>query len=162
MFAKNCCFTLSLKYFHDLIFLSLHNKLTLWAWCSIGRSRRWSSATFHTWYWSDPVFYLNALWIAYEQTIFCMGSGNGSVGRAVASYSRDPRFESSHLIKNFYRTFVLLWTVLKRRKKRPWKKPIFCTLPRSTSSWRRSRRSWARCSSWAVDFSRPSQLSAIS
>ena len=46
-----------------------------------------------------------------------MGSGCGSVGRAVASDSRGPRFESSHRQKFIY--IELLFTVncvLKRRK----------------------------------------------
>ena len=43
-----------------------------------------------------------------------LGSGCGSVGRAVASDTRGPRFESSHWqnLLNIY----LLSTVLKRRK----------------------------------------------
>ena len=43
-----------------------------------------------------------------------MGSGGGSVGRAVASNSRGPRFESSHQQKIYIEH--LLSTVLKRRK----------------------------------------------
>ena len=45
-----------------------------------------------------------------------VGSGCGSVGRAVASDTRDPRFQSSHQ-QNFYRTFVycqLCWKDEKR------------------------------------------------
>ena len=48
----------------------------------------------------------------------CMGSGCGSVGRAVASNARGPRFESSHWQKN-YLYIEHLFTVncvLKRRK----------------------------------------------
>ena len=43
---------------------------------------------------------------------FRFGSGCGSVGRVVASDTRDPRFESSH------RLIYLLLAVLKRRKKK--------------------------------------------
>ena len=37
------------------------------------------------------------------------GSASGSVGRAVASDTRGPRYESSHQ-RNLYRTFVYLFT----------------------------------------------------
>ena len=44
-----------------------------------------------------------------------LGSGCGSVGRAVASDTRGSRFESSHQ-QTFIRNICLLSTVLKRRK----------------------------------------------
>ena len=43
----------------------------------------------------------------------CLGSGGGSVGRAVASDSRGPQFESSHQPKNYIEH--LLSTVLKKQ-----------------------------------------------
>ena len=46
-----------------------------------------------------------------------LGSGCGSVGRAVAPQTRDPQFESSH----WTFLFTVLKTVLKKRKeKRGW------------------------------------------
>ena len=46
-----------------------------------------------------------------------MGSGCGSVGRAVASNTRDPRFKSSHGQKFIYIEHLFtLNCVLKRRK----------------------------------------------
>ena len=47
-----------------------------------------------------------------------MGSGCGSVGRAVASDTRGPRFESSHQQNKFYIEHLLTVNcVLKRRNK---------------------------------------------
>ena len=45
-----------------------------------------------------------------------MGSGGGSVGRAVASDTRGPRFESSHWQTFIKRWFIFLSSVLKRQK----------------------------------------------
>ena len=52
-----------------------------------------------------------------------LGSGCGSVGRAVVSDTRCPRFDSSHR-QNLYQTFVYLFTIYciektKINKKRP-------------------------------------------
>ena len=44
-------------------------------------------------------------------TYFLVGSGCGSVGRAVASDTRDPRFESNHRQKNYILNICLLSTV---------------------------------------------------
>ena len=52
-----------------------------------------------------------------KQTNLPLGSGCGSVGIAVASNTRGPRFESSHR-QTFIFNICLLWTVLKSRKLR--------------------------------------------
>ena len=46
-----------------------------------------------------------------------MGSGGGSVCRAVASDARDPRFESSH--RQIILSDIFLFTVRENKEKRP-------------------------------------------
>ena len=61
-----------------------------------------------------------ALSILIWQTDIFMGSGCGSVGRAVASDTRDPQFESSHrkaFIKHLFTVNCVVKTKIK--KKRP-------------------------------------------
>ena len=79
----------------------LYNNLIIWSHCF--------------WIILAHLFVVKLYW--------CLGSGCGSVGSAVASNSRCPRFESSHW-QNLYWTFVYLFTInciekTKINKKRP-------------------------------------------
>ena len=58
--------------------------------------------------------FLNVRVTRTRAVVVALGSGCGSVGRAVASDTRGPRFESSH--RQNLLNICLLSTVLKRRK----------------------------------------------
>ena len=71
----------------------------------------------------NPLSYGGPPWHALFNFLMGLGSGCGSVGRAVASDTRGPRFESSHRQKfNIEQLLDTVNCVLKRRKikkKRP-------------------------------------------
>ena len=74
--------------------------------------------------WGILIIFDFLLW---EKTCFitlCTGSGCGSVGRAVASYTRGLRFKSSHRQKIIYWTFIycqLYWKDENKEKRgREW------------------------------------------
>ena len=64
--------------------------------------------------------FLSHIWVdCFLNLLILLGSGCGSVGRAVALNTRGPRFDSSHrqkFILNICLLTCLLSTVLKRRK----------------------------------------------
>ena len=74
--------------------------------------------------WIDPVVHLHAQSIE-------LGSGCGSVGRAIASDTRGPQFESRHrriFIKNINLSIINCIEKTKIKKKRPGKTHLKCLL----------------------------------
>ena len=68
------------------------------------------------------------------------GSGGGSVGRAVASSTRDLQFESRHQQNLIYQLYNKIQKSTKQRK-RVWEWPIFSKMSRATRhlSWNKSQ-----------------------